>query len=376
MPSVSFEGDLGGWPGVIARLVAKVDLSEDEASVVLREVLSGRASEAQLGALLVALRMKGETVGEMTGFVSAMLEHAERLEVPVLGPGDGGSGHGGPVGKVGATGDLGAVDTCGTGGDRSRSINVSTIAALVAAGAGAVVCKHGGRAASSAAGSADVLEALGVVVDLGPKGVERCIAEAGIGFCFAPRFHPAMRHAAPVRKQLGVPTVFNFLGPLANPARVSRQLLGVSDPAMAAKMAGVLAARGCDHAMVVRGQDGLDEISTTSPTEVIELFPGGETKTYVMDATDFGMKRATMAELMGGDAATNAAILRRVLAGEGGPHRDITLVNAGASLKVAGLAEDIRGGISMAAESIDSGAASRCLERLVETSQACRADGL
>ena len=210
-------------------------------------------------------------------------------------------------------GDL--LDTCGTGGDRSGSINVSTISALVAAGAGGRVCKHGNRAASSQAGSADVLEALGVVIDLGPGGVRRCIEEVGMGFCFAPRFHPAMRHAIPVRRELGVPTVFNFLGPLANPARVRHQVVGVSDPDMAHKMLGVLIANGCKTAMVIHGSDGLDELSTAGPSKVHELLSDGTVVEGVIDSEQLGFARAGLQDIRGGDAATNAEAVRQVLSG-------------------------------------------------------------
>jgi len=343
---------LGGWPAVLGRLVAGRDLSAEEAACALGEVLSGAASDAQIAGFVTALRIKGESVEELTGLVQAMLAHAEAL----------------PVG-----GDL--VDTCGTGGDRSQSINVSTIAALVVAGAGARVCKHGGRAASSAAGSADVLEALGVVIDLGPAGVARCIDEAGIGFCFAPRFHPAMRHAIGVRRELGVPTVFNFLGPLANPARARHQVVGVSDPAMAEKMFGVLVANGSRRAMVVYGADGLDELSTTGPSSVIELSAEGEIRRYQVEATDFGIGPATLPALRGGDASTNAKVVRRVVEGEPGPHRDISVLNAAAGLVVAGIAGDLAEGVSRATEVIDEGGAQKALDGLVRSSQAAAAAG-
>ena len=302
--------------------------------------------------------MKGETIDEMSGFVRAMLDAAEPL---------------------GVSGDL--VDTCGTGGDRSSSINVSTIAAFVVAGAGARVCKHGGRAATSIAGSADVLEALGVVIDLGPEGVARCIDEAGMGFCFAPRFHPAMRFAAPVRKDLGVPTIFNFLGPLANPARARFQVVGVSDPAMAETMVGVLARNGSRRAMVVHGADSLDELSTTGPTTVIELLDQGRRsrssplasrlRRFTVDAADFGLARVSLEDLRGSDAATNAVIVGEVLAGGKGPHRDIVMLNAAAGLVVAGLADDLAAGVEQAGAVIDDGRALRVLQALVHVSQEC-----
>lgn len=342
---------LGGWPAVLGRLTAGGSLSAEEAALTLGEVLAGLATDAQLAAFVTALRIKGETVEEMSGLVRAMLAHAEPLEV---------------------AGDL--VDTCGTGGDRSRSINVSTIAALVAAGAGARVCKHGGRAASSAAGSADVLEALGVAIDLGPSGVRRCIEEAGIGFCFAPRFHPAMRHAIPVRRQLGVPTVFNFLGPLANPARARFQVVGVSDPAMAEKMLGVLMANGTARAMVVHGAGGLDELSTTGPSTVVEAetpVAGArpELRRATVDPARLGLAPASMDDLRGADPARNAEMVRRVLDGEAGPHRDIGLLNAAAALVVCGRAPALPDGLALAAAAVDEGRAAAALDALVRTSQ-------
>jgi anthranilate phosphoribosyltransferase len=344
---------LGGWPGVFGRLFARQDLSAEEASLALGEVLSGAATPAQIAAFITALRIKGETIEEMTGLVRAMLDNAEPLRL--ARPED-------------------VVDTCGTGGDRSLSINVSTIAALVVAGAGARVCKHGGRAASSAAGSADVLEALGVVIDLGPAGVARCIDEVGIGFCFAPRFHPAMRFAIPVRRELGVATVFNFLGPLANPARAGLQVVGVSDPAMAEKMLGVLVANGSQRAMVVHGADGLDELSTTGPSTVLEAGADAEVRRYTVDPVDLGLAPASLDDLRGGDAAANAEVVRRVLSGKKGPHRDIAVLNAAAGLVVAGISADLADGVALAGGVIDDGAATTVLESLVRTSQEASAD--
>jgi anthranilate phosphoribosyltransferase len=342
---------LGGWPAILSRLLAGEDLTADEAAAALGEVLTGTATPAQIAAFVTALRSKGETVEEMTGLVRAMLDHAEALPLP--DPSD-------------------VVDTCGTGGDRSRSINVSTMAALIVAGAGARVCKHGGRAASSAAGSADVLEALGVVIDLGPDGVARCIEEAGIGFCFAPRYHPAMRHAVPVRRELGVATVFNFLGPLANPARARRQVVGVSDPAMAEKMLAVLVANGCRHAMVVHGADGLDELSTTGPSTVLEVIEGNAVTRFSVSPGDVGIPTTTLDKLRGGDAATNAEMVRRVLQGERGPHRDIAVLNAAAGLVVAGFSADLAAGAQLAATVVDDGAAERTLDALVRVSTAAQ----
>jgi len=244
--------DLGGWPAVLGPLTAGLDLTGVQAGAAMREILDGRAAPSQIAAFIVALRMKGETVEEMTGLLSTMLEFSERVPLP-------------PdlVDRV--------VDTAGTGGDRSHTINVSTIASFVVAGAGIPVCKHGNRAASSACGSADVLEALGVAIDLTPAGVAACIEEAGIGFCFEMKFHPAMRHAGPTRRELGVPTVFNFLGPMANPGGARRQVLGVSDASMADRMIGVLRANGNLRALVVHGHDGLDELSTTTTSTVLDF---------------------------------------------------------------------------------------------------------
>src|SRR5438132_8097105 len=317
--------EIGGWPFVLGRLSARQDLSPAEAAAALADVLAGAATPSQLAAFIFGLRCKGETVEEMTGMVQAMLGAAEPL--PVDEP-------------------LRArlVDTCGTGGDRSGSVNVSTMAAFVVAGAGVPVCKHGNRAASSASGSADVLEALGVVIDLGPSGVERCVAEAGMGFCFAPRYHAASRHAIPTRRELGVPTVFNFLGPLANPARPRRQVVGVSDPAMAEKMLAVLAGNGVTRAMVVYGHDGLDELTTTTTSTVMEWQGGAPsgTRSYVVDPAELGLPGAGLDQLRGADPATNARIARLVLEGEPGPHRDIVLLNAAAGLVVAGHARDLK----------------------------------
>ncbi|HET9077272.1 MAG TPA: anthranilate phosphoribosyltransferase [Acidimicrobiales bacterium] len=348
---------LGGWPAVLTQLAAGSNLGAAEAGAAMSEVLEGNATPAQIAAFVFGLRCKGETVEEMTGLVAAMIAASERV----------------PVGP-----DLAGrlVDTCGTGGDRSGTINVSTIAALVVAAAGVPVCKHGGRAASSRAGSADVLEELGVVIDLGPAGVARCIAETGIGFCFAPRYHPAMRHAIPIRRELGVPTAFNFLGPLANPARVRRQVVGVGDPAMAPRMVRVLAAGGAEHVLVVHGADGLDELSTTGPSTVHEFRrepghpDGGVFSVSEIDPGRFGLPRAQLPDLRGGDAATNAELSRRVLAGVAGPHRDIVVLNAAAGLVVGDRCADLAEGMAVAEAVIDDGRAAGCLERLVSVSQA------
>jgi anthranilate phosphoribosyltransferase len=346
---------LGSWPGLLSRLLGGESLSADEAEVVLGEVLSGEATPAQIAGLVVALRSKGESVGEMTGFVRAMVAHSVPLPLPA---------------------DLDLVDTCGTGGDRLKSINVSTIASLVVAASGAKVCKHGGRASSSAVGAADVLEALGAVADLGPAGVARSIDEVGLGFCFAPRFHPAMRYAGPVRRELGIPTVFNFLGPLANPARAKFQVVGVSDASMADKMLGVLAANGTRRAMVVHGDDGLDELSTTGQSTIHELIRTPDptdlagdgsvsVSVYRLDPSDLGLARASLHDLRGGDASVNAHAIRRVVAGDPSPHRDIALLNAAAALVVIGQSGDLAAGITLASSLIDSGRAAAVLDDFI-----------
>ena len=338
----------GGWPTVLASLTRRDDLTRQTAHDVMATILAGDATSAQIGAFIVALRMKGETVPELTGLLAAMREASETV----------------PVDAAAA----GLIDTCGTGGDGSHSINVSTIAAFVVAGAGGKVCKHGNRAASSKCGSADVLEALGVQIELGPDEVAACIDEAGIGFCLAPRFHPAMRHAGPTRRELGVPTVFNFLGPMANPAGVQRQVVGVSDPSMAPRMIEVLAESGATHAMVVHGHDGLDELSTVSSSSVLE-FRNGSTQSFEVDPGQMGIAAATVEDLRGGDAEENAAAARAVLTGQPGAHRDIVVLNAAAGVVVAGLADDLASGLELAKAAIDGGGAASALDALVDVSQ-------
>jgi anthranilate phosphoribosyltransferase len=349
--------DVGGWPNLLSRLFRAEDLDADSAGAALSDILAGRAAPAVIGAFVAALRTKGETVDELVGLLGAMRAEGERV---VIAPG--------------------AIDTCGTGGDRSGTINVSTIAAFIATGAGAVVCKHGGRAASSLAGSADVLEALGVMIELSPEGVARCIREAGIGFCFAPRFHPAMRHVGPVRSQLGVATIFNFLGPLANPASVERQVLGVGDPRMAEKMIGVLARQGSAHAIVCYGHDGLDELSTITTSTVYETLIDAhgrrEQRMYEFDPRSLGIAAATIEDLRGGDAAHNALRVRAILAGEGGPQRDLVALNGAAALVVADLAPTLEDGYELALQSLQSGAALGALQRLVAASVSAHGDGL
>jgi anthranilate phosphoribosyltransferase len=335
---------------ILARLVRGESLGDDDVAAALGEILEGRVTDVQAAGFIVALRAKGETVDELAALVRTMRRYATAVDVPD-----------------------GAIDTCGTGGDRAGTVNVSTMAALIAAGAGARVVKHGNRAASSQCGSADVLETLGVAIDLGPEGVARCVAEAGVGFCLAPRYHPGMRFLGPARRELGVATTFNFLGPLANPAGVRRQAIGVSDDAMAIKMLGALEALGAERALVFHGADGLDELTTTT-TSVVHELRDGTVHSYTVDPADLGIAPAHRDALRGGDAATNAAAVRAVLAGEHGARRDIAVLNAAAALVVAGEAADLSAGIMAAAASIDDGRAATALETLVRVSTAARAD--
>jgi anthranilate phosphoribosyltransferase len=335
------------WPQLITELIGGRHLDRDQAAWAMNEMMSGNASPVQLAGFLVALRAKGETVEELAGLVDVMLRHAVRIEVP--GP---------------------CVDVVGTGGDRSHSVNISTMASLVVAGAGARVVKHGNRAASSASGAADVLEALGVRLDLPPERVAELATEVGITFCFAQVFHPAMRHAGPVRAGLGVPTVFNVLGPLTNPAQPVAAAVGVANPTMAPLVAGVLAERGAS-ALVFRGEDGLDELSTTSPAQIWEV-RGGRVVRHRLDARELGLGAATLADLRGGDAAHNAGVVRSVLGGAPGAVRDTVLLNAAAALVAvdpepgtASLEERLHGGLKRAAEAVDSGAAAGVLDRWV-----------
>jgi anthranilate phosphoribosyltransferase len=332
------------WPEILGTIFSGTSLDRQQAAWAMERIMLGEATPSQLGAFLAGLRVKGESVEEMIGLVETMRGFGQKVEVEY------------PV-----------VDTCGTGGDRSGSVNVSTMAALIVAGAGGKVAKHGNRAMSSSCGSADVLEALGVKVDLGPDGVRRCLDEAGIGFCFAPVFHPSMRHAGPIRKELGVPTVFNFLGPLTNPAGAEFQALGVSNKAMAPKMLQVLTALGSKRVLIFRGFDGLDEISTTGPSDLWEL-EDGELKESVLDPLELGVPRAAPSALAGGNAEHNARVVREVLDGRQGPDRDVALVNAAAGIVAAGLSKDLEEGLEKARESVDSGAARKALDRLTEVS--------
>lgn len=330
----------------IARLLEKRGLTAQEAEEVMGEIMHGEATPAQIAGYLTALRMKGETVEEIVGSARAMKAHALRVE----------------VGRE----DL--VDTCGTGGDGAQTFNISTTAALVVAGAGLPVAKHGNRSASSRCGSADLLEALGVRIDLGPQEVARCIGEVGMGFLFAPHFHPAMKHAAPVRRELGVRTIFNILGPLVNPASPAVQLLGVFNQELTAPLAQVLSHLGTRRALVVHSSDGLDELSTTGPNRISEL-EGGRVRTYSQDPLELGLPRASLQDLLGGGVEENCRITLAVLEGARGPRRDVVLLNAGAVLYAAGKASDLKEGLALAAQAIDSGSARRKLEQLVAFSQ-------
>lgn len=334
------------WSLILGQLTSGQDLTRSQARAAMDEVMAGAAEAAQMAAFVVALRMKGETSEEMTGLVEALRSAA----VPVdLGAGE-------------------AVDIVGTGGDGSHTFNISTTAALIAAGAGARVAKHGNRAASSRCGSADVLEGLGMVIDLEPDAMATLVREEGFGFFFAPRYHPALRHAIPVRKALGIPTVFNFLGPLANPASVRRYALGVADQRMAERMIEVLSHLGADSAFVVHGEDGLDEVTTTGPTYILRL-RDGEITHAEFTPEDFGIPRSGLSDLVGGDVDDNVEITRRILEGERGPRRDAAVVNASVGLVAAGVAEGFVEGVGRAVEAVDSGAAAKLLERVVSRSR-------
>jgi anthranilate phosphoribosyltransferase len=325
----------------IDALASGRDLSADEAAGVLAEIMAGNATETQTAAVLVALRTKGETVDELVGLARTMRELATPVRV--------------------ARDDL--LDTAGTGGGRP-TFNVSTTAALIAAGAGCVVAKHGNRSATGLSGSADLLEALDVRIDLEPEAVARCVTEAGFGFMFAPAHHGATRWVVPVRKELGVRTIFNFLGPLTNPAGATRQLIGVSDPAYLDTIAAALVKLGARKALVVSSHDGLDEMSTSGTTRVVEV-DGAALRSYEVSPEDVGLRRAGIADVAGGTPAENAAIARAILAGEPGPARDLAAFNAGAAIYVGGRADTLEAGVRAAEEALDSGAAAAALARLV-----------
>ena len=337
------------FAGLIEKLQRRQDLTMDEAAAAMDAIMEGRAQPAQIAGLLVGLSMKGERPAEIVGLARTMRSRATQLSRSYA-----------PV-----------FDTCGTGGDRAHTFNVSTVAALVLAACGVRVAKHGNRSVSSKCGSADLFEALGVRIGADAVTVERCLDEAGIAFLFAPTFHPSMRHAGPTRKDLGVRTAFNLLGPLTNPAGAARQLVGVPRPELTELVARSLALLGSERAWVVHGADGLDEISTTGYTKVSEC-RGGAVNTFYVHPSDFGLPKASPAQLRGGDAAANAGIARAILGGETGPPRDIVLLNAAASLLVAGAETSIGDGIRRAAAALDSGDAARVLGRLVRVSNAER----
>ena len=328
----------------IQRLIEGRDLSEAEAREVMGLIMTGGATDAQLGSFLTALRMKGETQDEVVGFARVMREKATPLW------------NGEP---------LDVLDTCGTGGDGSGTFNISTVAAFVAAGAGARVAKHGNRAASSKCGSADVLESLGVNIQMPPSDLRRVLKDVGIGFLFAPSFHTSMKYVMPARKQLGIRTVFNMLGPLANPAGAAFQVIGVYSETLLDLMAGAVARLGVRHAFIVHGQDGVDEITLSAPTDVVEVTEG-KLRRFTVEPEDFGVERSGPEALQGGDAATNARITLDILAGETGPRRNIVLINAAAAIAAAGLAGDLGEGFRLAMLSIDSGAARQKLDELKE----------
>ena len=330
----------GGWPGVLATLAAGRDIGPGEARAALGAILAGEATDAQVAAFIVALRLKGPAVGELLGLVGAMRDAATPLDLPA-----------------------GAIDIVGTGGTAGRqahALNVSTMACFVAAGAGATVCKHGSVKASSTSGSFDLLEALGVPIGASPQQVADMVRTGGLGFAFAKTFHPAMRHVAGVRSEVGISTVFNLLGPLSHPGHVQRQVLGVLERSLAPTMAAVLQATGSVRSLVVHGDGRFDELTTTGPNLVVDLNDGKVTE-YRVEATDLGLAAATPDELRGGDPAANARILSGVLAGEPGPRRDIVVLNAAAGLLVAGIAGNLADGVEAAAAAIDDGRAAQKL---------------
>lgn len=329
----------------LEKVIAGDHLSQDEMSDAFDMIMSGKVTPVQLAGFLVALRMKGETTEEIAGGAISMRAHAVQID----------------------TGDLKTVDTCGTGGDSSNSFNVSTTAAFVAAGAGVPVAKHGNKSISSKCGSADVLMALGVNLDVTPEVVARCIREAGIGFMYAPKMHPAMKYAMPARKELGIRTIFNMLGPLTNPAGAKCQVLGVFNPSLTELFANVLKLMGSERAFVVHGLDGMDEITVTAKTRVSELSDGKVTS-YDLDPLDYISEYAASADLVGGEPEENAEITRSVLAGESGVRREIVCLNAAAAIVAGGQADSLKDGFVLAGEAIDNGASSAVLDRLVDIS--------
>jgi anthranilate phosphoribosyltransferase len=334
----------------LARLVTGHDLSREEARSAMQSLVDGDATPIQIGAFAVALRMKGETPDEIAGLAEVMRQAATHVEA---GPG--------------------VTDVVGTGGDGSGTLNISTLSALIVASAGGKVAKHGNRSITSQCGAADFLEAVGIAIDLPPAGVARCVAESGFGFMFAPLYHPAMRHAVVPRREIGVRTVFNILGPLTNPAGARRQLTGVAVPGLGETLARVLALLGAEHALVVHGEDGLDEISLAAPTQVFEARAGG-VNAYTIEPRQFGLRSALPEQVRGGDVHTNVRLAHQVFDGQGGPPRDVVLLNAGAALYVAGLAESIEAGIQRAAQEIDSGRARDKMQQVADVSRRVKAD--
>ena len=330
----------------IGKVVNRENLTQEEAEGVMDEVMKGEATPSQISAFIIALRMKGETPEEIAGCAKAMRAHALKV-VPKQER---------------------VVDTCGTGGDSSGTFNISTATAFVVAGAGVAVAKHGNRAVSSRCGSADVLEALGAKIELSPEQMAQCIDQVGFGFLFAPILHPAMQYAAIPRREMGIRTIFNILGPLTNPASASIQLLGVYDPKLAETIAKVLSLLGIRRALVVHGAHGLDELSTTGSNRVTRLCDGN-IRSFRVNPSDVGFRKATLEQLKGGTAEENATILKAVLKGEQGVHRDVVLLNAGAAVAIAGEAMDLKEGIDKAMEAVDSGNALRKLEQFVEMSR-------
>jgi anthranilate phosphoribosyltransferase len=345
-PGVRGTSTLADLRGAIVKVMSGASLTEDEAADAFELVMSGAATPAQIGALLMGLRVRGETIEEIAGAARAMRARALTVRAPE-----------------------GAIDTCGTGGDAKGTYNISTCAAFVVAGAGVPVAKHGNRAISSRSGSADVLASLGVAIDASPETIERCLAECGLGFMFAPSHHAAMRQVASVRTELGTRTIFNLLGPLANPAGTKRQVIGVFAKEWVEPLARVLATLGAEKAWVVHGSDGLDELTTTGSSAVAEL-DHGKVRSFEVTPEDAGLPRAKPADLAGGDAAANAAAIGKVLAGERGAFRDIVLLNAAAALVVADKAANLRQGVKIAAAAIDSGRARAVLEALRRLSHA------
>lgn len=329
----------------ISKVVSGMDLSEQEMIGAMEEIMSGEATQAQIGAFITALRMKGETIDEITGAAHVMREKATKVTA------------GSSEGVL--------VDTCGTGGDASGTFNVSTTAAFVVAGAGVMVAKHGNRSITSKCGSADVLEALGVDLNLTPERIGQCIREVGIGFMFAPMLHGAMKHAIGPRREIGIRTIFNILGPLTNPAGANVQVMGVYDPGLTEKLAGVLGRLGARRALVVCGEGNMDEITVTGETKVAE-WAGDRVTNYTVSPEDVGLSRASLSDIQGGDSpAVAAEMVRKILAGESGPRLDMVLFNAGAALMAAGKAADLQGGVDLAGETVQSGAALSKLDALV-----------